>query len=70
MTTQQLETLLSFYKKAVAKNLSPDDFIAQLNEANIKLDKSFVEDGKEDMNLGEFLQELKLLKTIIENEQS
>ena len=62
MTTDQLEKLLLLYKNAVANNLTAADFALELQAAEIKLDRSFVESGKEDMNLGEYLNELKTLK--------
>lgn len=62
MTNQQLETLLSLYKKALAKNLTAADFVQEVKAAEIALDRSFVETGKEDMNLGEYLKELQILK--------
>lgn len=68
MTNEQLEILLSLYKKAVEKKLTSGDFVQQFHEANIKLDASFVETGNEDKNLGEFLRELKELQKITENE--
>jgi len=68
MVTEQLEKLLFFYKKAVEKNLTALDFAMEMKDAEISLDRSFVETGKEDMNLGEYLTELRNLKQIIENE--
>jgi hypothetical protein len=62
MTTTQLEKLLILYKKALADNLTSKDFVDEVQLTEIKLDKSFVETGKEDMNLGEYLEELKTLK--------
>jgi len=68
MVKEQLEKLLCLYKKAIVRNLSANDFASELRLAEISLDKSFVVSGKEDMNLGEYLNELRNLKTVIENE--
>ena len=62
MTTTQLEKLLILYKKALADNLTSKDFVDEVQLTEIKIDRSFVETGKEDMNLGEYLEELKTLK--------
>jgi len=62
MTNEQLEKLVSLYKKAVKNNLTAGEFIEELQNAKIQLDRSFVESGKEDMNLGEYLQELEQLR--------
>ena len=65
MTKEQIETLLSLYKKAVANNLTAEMFSKEVLDAKIKLDRSFVESGKEDMNLGEYLEELnELIRTV------
>lgn len=58
MTTEQLETLLALYKKAIANNLTAGEFTNELTGAKIALDKSFIKDGKEDKNLGDYIQEL------------
>ena len=66
MTTEQLTTLLSLYKKAIAKNLTIGDFEEAIKKTRMQIDSSFVNDGKEDMNLGEYLEELLNLQTAIE----
>jgi hypothetical protein len=53
---------------AVAKNLTAMDFTNEMKTAEIQLDRSFVENGKEDMNLGIYLEELKTLKKNYGNE--
>lgn len=68
MNLQQHEKLLVFYKMAVAKNLTAMDFTNEMKTAEIQLDRSFVENGKEDMNLGIYLEELKTLKKNYGNE--
>jgi hypothetical protein len=68
MNLQQHEKLLFLYKKAVANNLLAIDFANAMREAEIQLDSSFVKDGKEDMNLGVYLEELKTLKKNYSNE--
>jgi len=62
MTIQQLEQLLSLYKSAVKRNLTVGEFEQEIKSAQLSLDRSFVTEGKEDMNLGEYLEELKTLK--------
>ena len=62
MTTDQLTKLLSLYKEAVKNNLTAGEFAEEIINAQIQIDKSFVESGKEDMNLGEYLEELNQLK--------
>lgn len=62
MNIQQLEKLLSLYKSAVRRNLTVGDFEQEIKKAQLELDQSFVTEGKEDMNLGEYLEELKQLK--------
>lgn len=62
MTTEQLESLLALYKKAITNNLTAEMFVKETLAAKIKLDKSFTESGKEDMNLGEYINELNQLK--------
>lgn len=66
MTKEQIETLLSLYKKAVANNLTAEMFSKEVIDAKIKLDRSFVEFGKEDMNLCEYLEELNELKETVQ----
>jgi hypothetical protein len=58
MTNKQLQTLLSLYKKAVTKNLTAGEFEPLIREAQINIDRSFVKSGKEDENLGEYIEEL------------
>lgn len=58
MNNEQLKQLLELYKKAVAKRLSADDFVNEIKAAQIQLDRSFVQSGKEDENLGKYLEEL------------
>jgi len=62
MTNKQLEKLVSLYKKAVKSNLTAVEFKKELKDAKIQIDRSFVENGKEDMNLGEYLEELNQLR--------
>ena len=61
MTHEQLTKLLSLYKLAVKNNLTAGEFEAEVKKAKIEIDRSFVENGKEDMNLGEYLEELNQL---------
>lgn len=68
MTNEQLTKLLSLYKKAVQNDLSSTDFINEIREAKIDLDKSFVQQGKEDESLGNYIEELLILQSIKENE--
>lgn len=63
MTTEQLTMLLFLYKKAITNNLSIDDFENEIMQTRLKIDASFVQEGKEDMNLGEYLKELLELQT-------
>lgn len=65
MTTEQLTMLLSLYKKAIKNNLSISDFENEIMQIRLKIDASFVREGKEDMNLGEYLNELLELQTSI-----
>ena len=67
MTKTQLETLLLMYKKAVIKNLTAVEFAVELQRAKIEIDKSFVSFGKEDENLGQYIEELNLL-SVLSNE--
>jgi len=69
MTQEQLTKLLSLYKKAVKNNLTAGEFAQEVQGAKIEIDRSFVESGKEDMNLGEYLEELNQLREFT-NEQS
>jgi len=62
MTHEQLKKLLSMYKLAVKNNLTAGEFETEVKNAKIQIDRSFVENGKEDMNLGEYLEELNQLK--------
>lgn len=66
MTNEQLTTLLSLYKKAVLNNLTVGEFENEMQQTRMKIDASFVQKGKEDMNLGEYLNELLELQTTIE----
>lgn len=66
MTNEQLTTLLSLYKKAVRNNLTIGEFENEMQKTRMKIDASFVQKGKEDMNLGEYLNELLELQTTIE----
>jgi hypothetical protein len=68
MTNQQLETLLQLYKKALANNLTVIEFSNEVQNAKIELDKSFVQNGAEDTNLGVFLEELNELQKNMNNE--
>ncbi len=68
MTNEQLTKLLYLYKKAVQNNLSSTDFINEIRQAKIDLDKSFIQHGKEDENLGNYIEELLILQSIKENE--
>ena len=63
MTTEQLTSLLSLYKKAIENNLTIGDFENEIKQTRLKIDASFVQEGKEDMNLGEYLNELLELQT-------
>lgn len=63
MTTEQLTMLLFLYKKAITNNLSIDDFENEIMQTRLKIDASFVQEEKEDMNLGEYLNELLELQT-------
>ena len=64
MTQEQLTKLLSLYKKAVKNNLTAGEFAQEVLNAKIEIDRSFVENGKEDMNLGEYLEELNQLRDL------
>lgn len=68
MTNEQLTKLLYLYKKALQNNLSSTDFINEIRQAKIDLDKSFIQQGKEDENLGNYIEELLILQSIKENE--
>ena len=68
MNNEQLKQLLELYKKAVAKNLTADDFVKEIQETQIQIDRSFVQAGKEDANLGEYLEELYQLQNSHINE--
>ena len=58
MTNKQLEKLVSLYKKAVKNNLTAGEFKKELEDAKIQIDRSFVESGKEDINIIEYIDEL------------
>jgi hypothetical protein len=62
MTHLQLAKLLSLYKLAVKNNLTAGEFNTEVQNAKIQIDRSFVKSGKEDMNLGEYLEELNQLR--------
>ncbi|MCE1169626.1 MAG: hypothetical protein LWX70_16220 [Sphingobacteriia bacterium] len=68
MNNEQLKLLLELYKKAVAKRLSADDFVKEIQATQIQIDRSFVQAGKEDANLGEYLEELNQLQNSYINE--
>ena len=68
MNNEQLKQLLELYKKAVAKNLTADDFVKEIQVTQIQIDRSFVQAGKEDANLGEYLEELYQLQNSYVNE--
>lgn len=68
MKTEHLEKLLVLYKKAVSNNITAGEFATEIQAAKIELDKSFVKEGKEDMNLGEYIDELYLLQTAVNHE--
>lgn len=63
MTKEQLTMLLSLYKKAITNNLTIGDFENEIKQTRLNIDASFVQEGKEDMNLGEYLNELLELQT-------
>ena len=64
MTQKQLEKLVSLYKQAIEKNLSTKEFSKEMLDAKISLDRSFVENERqEDVNIVEYIKELdQLLK--------
>jgi hypothetical protein len=68
MSNEQLKQLLELYKKAVAKNLTAEDFIKEIQATQINIDRSFVQAGKEDASLGEYLEELYQLQNSYINE--
>lgn len=70
MKQEQLTKLLSLYKQAIDKKLTASDFAKEILAAKIEIDSSFVKEGKEDTNLGEYLNELQELQNKIQNEQS
>lgn len=70
MDNEQLKKLLSMYKKAVKKNLTAGDFASELLAAKIDLDRSFITEGKEDENIGEYIQEIYELQKLTTNEHS
>jgi len=69
MTEEQLTKLLSLYKQAVKNNLTYGEFLQEVKNAKIQIDRSFVENGKENTNLGVYLEELNQLRDYT-NEQS
>jgi hypothetical protein len=62
MTSTQLETLLSLYKKAVNQTLYSKDLESYLKRAKMDLDQSFVQTGKEDASIKKYIEELDELK--------
>lgn len=66
MDNNQLKKLLSMYKEAVKKNLTAGDFAREIQAAKIELDRSFVLQGKEDENLGEYINEIYELQKLTE----
>lgn len=70
MDNEQLKKLLSMYKKAVQNNLTANDFILELQDAKIELDKSFILEGKENENIGEYINEIYELQKLTENEHA
>lgn len=70
MDNEQLKKLLSMYKKAVQNNLTANDFILELQAAKIELDKSFILEGKENENIGEYINEIYELQKLTENEHA
>ena len=68
MNNEQLKQLLELYKKEEKKNLTADDFVKEIQATQIQIDRSFVQAGKEDANLGEYLEELNQLQNSYINE--
>lgn len=66
MDNKQLIKLLAMYKKAVKKNLTAGDFALELHAAKIELDQSFIMEGKENVNLGEYINEIYELQKLTE----
>lgn len=58
MKNSDLTTLLSLYKKALSDNLTVSEFRESIQNARIELDKSFVQNGKNDTDLEEYINEL------------
>ena len=67
MTTEQLEKLLKLYKKAIENKLTAEDFVTEIQSAEIQLDQSFVKNGKSDKNLGVYIEELYNLQKLTTN---
>ncbi len=68
MNKEQLEKLVGFYKKAVQNKLTAEDFVKELKDAQIALDQSFVQEGRENENLGKYIEELYELEKLTTNE--
>jgi len=64
MTTENLTSLLHLYKKALAKKLTILEFQKSLQDARIELDKSFVQNSKNDTDLEDYINELLELQQI------
>lgn len=62
MERPQIENLLRLYKSAIARELTAGEFTQELQDARFKIDETFAKTGSEDKNLGEYLNELLLLK--------
>lgn len=56
------------YKKAVQNNLTAGEFVVELQTARIELDQSFIQNGKEDENLGEYIEEIYQLQKLMTDE--
>ncbi len=68
MNKGQLEKLVSLYKKAVQNKLTAEDFVEELKAAQVALDQSFVQEGRENENLGTYIEELYELQKLTINE--
>lgn len=58
MKTSELYRLLELYKKALEDKLTVSEFQTTLHNARIEIDKSFVQTGKQDEDLAEYIEEL------------
>ena len=65
MTEEQFDKLLLLYRKGKENNLTYDEFLQEVRKAKIQIEESFVEDGKEDTNLGEYLDELEQFRNLV-----